>query len=265
MSQSDAALIQELRENLKNAFQDGNAVAAVAANYGYTYVDALKDVGNVAISLAGLPIKKAVEGIGALLSIAAKKTGKAGLDAALAVNAAAKAKGRYRGIILDNRKKIDDLKEKLNNDAIQTAVKEGVSFTQSLQSVGSNGSYKAADWVAFAAQCESRLKERSERASEKANNLFNEVYPALKEGLVGVFTTFLADIDTLEKFKGQLSAATVSVYEALAKDEKVVEALDGPNKDRAKAELTDIRKQVQETIDGFYNALKEGQAQMEES
>jgi hypothetical protein len=262
IEQSDSELIKTLEEDLKNALHDGAVASELMARFGYTYVDGLRDVGKATISLGASTLKALVGGIGLILGPAVKALTKKGLDAAMKANETAKEKQVYKNIILANRKKIDDLKEKINDNAIQTALKEGVSFAKSLRGLGSSGSYRGTDWDSFGAECENKLKSRAEPALDRAQHLFREVYPALQQGLVDVFSTLLANLENLEKFKGQLDPAVVAVYEALDKDEQVLDGMmdEGPNKVAAKAALRAIRQEVQETIQGFYDALRDAQS-----
>jgi hypothetical protein len=260
VEQSDTELIKKLEEDLKKAYEGGKLADELTARAGYTFIDGLNDAAKVGITVVGMGIKAAMNVIGVLLKPAVKSALDKGRTAMTNTLSAAKDKRLYKGLILDNKKMIDDLKDKINDGAIETAFTQGVSFAQSLRDVGSTGNYKAADWEKFGAECATKLKERSEPALERAEHLFKTVQPALIEGLSGAFATIASSIDDLEKFKGQLDAAKISVYEALAKDDQVLDSLDpSHNKDEAKAALQDIRKDVAETIQGFYDALKEAQ------
>jgi hypothetical protein len=260
IEQSDNELIKKLEEDLKKAYEGGKLADELIAREGYSFVDALNGVAKVGITVVGMGIKAAMHVIGVVLSPVVKTTLDKGRSAMTSTLSTAKDKRLYKGIILDNKKMIDDLKEKIDDRAIEGAFTQGVSFVQSLRDIGASGNYKASDWEKFGAECATKLKERSEPALERADHLFKTVEPALIEGLSGAFETIVNSIDDLEKFKGQLDAAKIAVYDALEKDDQVLDSLDpGNNKDEAKAALREIRDNVSETIQGYYDALKDAQ------
>ena len=169
-------------------------------------------------------------------------------------------KRAYKDLLIGNRKKIDDLKDKINDDVIKNSRQKAFEFADSLKGIGSNGDYKAADWETFAKQCREKLNSRSEPAIARAQYLYQTVRPAYIEGLTGAFATLAADPASLATFKGQLDDDTEKIYEALEKDEEVIRALrDGPTKTTAWATLKKIRDDVTAAIQKLKDSIKDAE------
>ncbi len=260
IGRNDADLIKQLEEDLKRAREDGRAADELAKS---TFGETNETMRQLAIQAAEKGATKVVSEIpliGEKLTPIANKAVEIVLGGSAKTRELARKKRAYKDILIGNRKKIDDLKEKLNDDCIKNVRQKGFEFADSLRGVGSTGDYKAADWESFAKECKERLKNRSEPAIERAQYLYQTVRPAYIEGLTGAFATLASDPAALATFKNELDEDTQKVYEALEKDREVIMALrDGSTKTTAWATLKKIMDDVTEAVKKLKESIKDAE------
>ncbi len=262
IGKNDDDLIKALEEDLKKAREDGRAAdELVRATFGETR-EAMRQLVTQAAEKGATKVVSEIPLIGEKVAPVANKAVETLLGGSEKTRDLAKKKRAYKDILINNRKKIDELQDKLNDKCIETALKEGVETAYSLRD-GATGDFKAADWTQFGSECAKRLNVRSDPAIDRARYLYQTVRPAYIEGLTGAFATLASDQESLAKFRSQLDEDTQEVYEALRRDEDVVRALrDGSTKTSAYATLMKIKNDVTEAVKNLNDKIKENEELM---
>ncbi len=263
IGKNDADLTKQLEEDLKKAREEGRvADELVRATFGETR-ETMRQLAIQAAEKGATKIVSEIPLIGEKLASIASKVVEKLLGGSSKTNELTRKKRAYKDILISNRKKIDDLKEKLNDESIKNVRQKGFEFADSLRGIGSNGDYKAADWEAFGKECKEKLQDRSEPAIEKAQYLYQTVRPAYIEGLTGAFATLASDPATLAALKNELDEDTQKVYEALSQDREVTKALrDGPAKTAAWATLQKIQDDVTEAVKKLRDSIKDSEEEL---
>lgn len=118
-------------------------------------------------------------------------------------------------ILLDRIKLLDDLKGKLNKDAIKAASETGQRTAESLYGLGRNSPYEARDWQEFGQDCKEKLQDESERSVTDADTLFEMLYNQLDELTEKSFETLSDDSSQWESWVEKIRESFDSIQEAL--------------------------------------------------
>jgi len=263
IAKNDDDLTKQLQDDLKRASDDGRAIdELVRATFGDNK-ETMRQLAMQAVEKGSTKVVAEIPLIGDKIAPYASKAVESVMGGSGKTRDLAKKKRAYKDILINNRKKIDDLKEKINDDNIKKVAQTGSDFADSLKGIGSTGDYKAADWESFAKECKDRLKARSEPAIAKAQTLYQTVRPAYIQGLTTAYATLASDPATLAAFKQGLDDDTQSIYEGLRLDHDVIGALrDSPTRTTAWATLQKIQDDVTNAIKTLKDAIKDAEEMM---
>ena len=261
IAKNDIELAKTFDEELKKARQEGAIIDEAART----------TLGENRDSIRGLVIRAAQEGattvvseiplIGKHLVGLASKLVEVAMGGSAKVREFGRKKRAIKDTILDNRDKMDKLRDALSEKAVEASSKNAYDIASSWRGNVSNGDYGATDWESFGNACKEIIKNKADPAMDKAKKLYAEVYPAFIEAIKKDFVTLLADPSALETFKGQLSDEATKLMDELTKDDQVILSLrDSDPKRTAAAEMAKIRDDVTNAI----KALKDSIREMEE-
>jgi hypothetical protein len=257
IGENDEALAKQLEEDLNKAREDGKVIGEASREYIGNVKDQAKELIIQAMEKAANKVVSEIPLVGEKLAPLGSKLVDAAANGDSGMRELRKRLQTLKEVVINNRKKIDDLKDKISDDNIRNTCRVGLDFADSLRGIGSNGDYRASDWERFANQCKERLKNRSDPAIEKAQHLFREVRPALVEGLTGAFATVLGNPDMLKQLNVEFDSMTKQVFEALNKDREVLQALkDSSVKQKGWETLLEIQNKVLESLKQLGATLK---------
>ena len=259
IGKNDDDLIKKLEEDLKKAREDGRvADEKIRIELGKATAH-VRELALQALEKGATKLVSEIPLIGEKIAGFADKAIEAIVGSSEKARSEGKNKAGYKDVLLKNRKMIEDVKTKIDDEAIGHVLKDGVSMAYSLKD-GATGDYKAADWARFGEECAKRLSARSEPAIGKAQYLYKTVYPAYIEGLAGAFASLASTPANLTALRDELDDETLKVFEALRQDDEVILALhDGPAKDTARKVLQKIRDDVAEAIKKLKDSIKDAE------
>ena len=257
IGQSDDDLIKKLEEDLKKAREGGGiADEAIRVSLGQTKAQ-MRELTLLAVEKGATKLISEIPKIGEKIAEPASKVIEVIIGSSEKTRTEGKNKAGYKDVLLNNRKMIEDVREKLNDEAIVHVLKDGVSMAYSLKD-GASGDYKAADWARFGEECAKRLNARSEPAIVRAQYLYKNVYPAYIEGLTGAFASLASTPANLTALRDELDEETLKVFEALRVDGEVIMALhNNPAKETARQVLEKIRNDVAEAVKKLKDTIKD--------
>ena len=248
-------MTKKLIEDLKSANSDGTAVNEMSRQVFSTLPEKVRDTTLLVTQKAAVKVVSAIPLLGKTVAPYADKLGDE-IRQAIALMAELKArKIAAKKILIENSKKIDEAKEKMDEKWIEQLVKNGCEFADSLRGAGSTGDYRATDWETFAKGVRERLTQRAEPVIEKSKNLFEAVRGAYVEGLAGAFVAIGGDKDAFPEFRKKLDAQIVAMFEEFKNDETLLDQLHGPTKDQALADLKDVESKLNDKMNGLREEL----------
>jgi DNA-binding ferritin-like protein len=257
IAKSDDDLIKKLEQDLKTAREGGQvADEKIRVSLGQTKMQ-IRELTILAIEKGATKLISEIPKIGEKIAEPASKVIEVIIGSSEKTRTEGKNKAGYKDLLLNNRKMIEDLREKLNDEAIVHVLKDGVSMAYSLKD-GATGDYKAADWARFGEECAKRLNARSDPAIGRAQYLYKNVYPAYIEGLTGAFASLASTPANLTALRDELDEETLKVFEALRVDGEVIMALHDPiARQTARQVLQKIRDDVEAAIKKLKDTIKD--------
>jgi hypothetical protein len=158
---------------------------------------------------------------------------------------AAKQKGTFKKIILQNIQLIQSAKDQLSEQWIEEVYKKGEEAARSLRDVGSRDDYRAADWQTFGEQCIRPLAERRDAAKEQSRKVFGELLPTFQEENSRAFAAVTSNPSVLADWKASMQTDFSSIDEALAKGNGIIDELaEGPYKQAARETFDELRNSI---------------------
>jgi hypothetical protein len=204
-------LIQDCNEELKKVLSDEKDVQQYVEGTFGAILDVLKK------TLVFLNAIRQIKNYRGQPSIPdqAKQTGELLAQSYSQASDAAKRKNALLKILLDRIKLLDDLKDKLNQSAIEAASETGQRTAESLYVTGRNSPYEAQDWLEFGRDCKEKLQDESARSVTDADTLFDLLYHQLDELTQKSFETLSDDPSKWENWEEQIGQSFDSIQEAL--------------------------------------------------
>lgn len=177
----------------------------------------------------------------------------------------AKQKRAIKQQILDNIQLLQNAKEQLSGEWIDTMNAKGTEFARGLQGIGRSGDYNAVDWANFAEECCKRLADSSERAKEQSKSVFEELLPTFIEENTRAFAALTDDPAQLADFKSDMQDDFKSLDEAFASEEETVNGLaEGPYKQAARETYDELRTIIAASLQLFVSSTKDAEDAMKE-
>jgi len=255
---NDVELAKTFEDELRKAREEGKVIDEAART---TFGETRDSARGMAIDAAKEGTTKVISEIpliGKHLLGVATKVVEVVMGGSAKVRELGRKKRAIKDTILINRDKMDKLREALSEKAIEASSKNAYDIAGSWRGNAGNGDYGANDWESFGSACKEIIKNKADRAMDKAKKLYGEVYPAYLEAIKRDFVTLLSDPSSLESFKGQLSDDAAKLFDELTKDDQVILALrDSDPKRTAAAEMAKIRDDVSNAIKALKDSIRE--------
>ena len=258
----DLELIGRCNEQLKTVRDGDKAVQALIE----------QNFGSMKTTLKNLTVTLVTKGVPALFSAFLKDRSSKDMvrdwGQTLAKNMdenlkAAKQKGDFKQIILQNIEFIQKTKDQLSEEWIEEIYKKGKEYSKSLSDLGENGDYKASDWEKFGQECIKRLAGRRDDAKQQSKMVFGELLPTFIEENNRAFAALTDDPSTLADWKSSMEDDFKSINDALSQGDAIVNDLaDGPYKQAARETFSDIRDQITVGYKLFLSGTKDAEDEM---
>jgi len=255
---NDVELAKTFEDELRKAREEGKVIdEAARTTFGETR-DSARGMAIYAAKEGTTKVISEIPLIGKHLLGVATKVVEVVMGGSAKVRELGRKKRAIKDTILINRDKMDKLREALSEKAIEASSKNAYDIAGSWRGNAGNGDYGANDWESFGSACKEIIKNKADRAMDKAKKLYGEVYPAYLEAIKRDFVTLLSDPSSLESFKGQLSDDAAKLFDELTKDDQVILALrDSDPKRTAAAEMAKIRDDVSNAIKALKDSIRE--------
>jgi DNA-binding ferritin-like protein len=241
---ADLEVINRCNEQLKTVRDDDHAVQAlIEQNFGSVRTS-LKNVAMTIVSKA-VPATFSIFAKDATTKQLIRDWGRDFTKSMQDYLQAAKQKGTFKKIILQNIQLIQSARDQLSEQWIEEVYKKGEEAARSLRDAGARDDYKAADWQAFGEQCIRPLAERRDGAKEQSRKVFGELLPTFQEQNNRAFAAVTSDPSALADWRSSMQTDFSSIDEALAKGDDIIgELAEGPYKQAARETLEELRNSI---------------------
>lgn len=254
----DAALIEECNAELQT-IKDGDEVIQ----------DALKD----AFPRITGNMREAISNIGQLVTTArtsgkftwaedfTNRAGKWLVDDFQQILEQAGRRGALKRRLLEYIQKIEQTKTAMGEWKITQTLDEATTALEALPQAADG--YEAIDWKEFTDKCKEALEKRRDQALEKSDDLFGELYSALKERTDTDFKTLYRDSNQYEAWNNEIGQLFEDIESALEAQQTVAESLaEGPFTQALKQILSNLRDMIKSTADEFGKEKEEVDKEM---
>jgi hypothetical protein len=214
-------LIQDCNEDLKKVLSDEKDVQKYVEGTIGAILDVLKKTGTFLYAIVKLERYAGVPPFGDQMSMLGDVL-KASYGQA--VDAANKKQALLK-ILLARLDLLEDLKSKLNKDAIKAACETGTKTAESLYVAGRSSPYEARDWEEFGKECKEGLQDERDRGVTDADTLFDMLYNQLDELTQESFEALSTDPAQWERWDDEIGKSFDSIQSALDQVETYTETL----------------------------------------
>jgi hypothetical protein len=250
-----ATLIEDCKQQVETIKDDDKVIQEAVRGIFPSITDSLK---TVAVIVAKIVWKK--EGPGApidqYVSFFAKDF--------MQTLEQARKRGALKRKLLGYIGQIEDTKEKMGDWKIDETFEDAKKGIGSLQD-GRDGDYEARDWIDFGDRCREALEKKRDDAKNRSQELFEGLYPVLRQQIEKDFKTLYFDPDKLEAWNNEIDQQFENIDSAIDAQDSIVESLaDGPVKQAAMQTLRTIRDIIKVSIDQFKELSEQSQKEMDE-
>jgi hypothetical protein len=247
-------LIKDCNEELKRVLGDEQDVQKYVEGTFGAMVDVLKKTVTFLIAIVQIARYKGQPSIPDHITMVGDQLKQ---SYAQAVDAANKRQALLQ-ILLNRLALLNDLKSKLNKEAIKAASEAGQKTAENLCVAGRNSPYDARDWEEFGKNCKEKLRDECERSVTDADTLFDMLYNRLDEETQKSFQALSIDPSQWARWDDEIGKSFDSIQSALDNVQKYTDTLaESKIKEGLNAALATSKAMIKSYIDDWKKTVNE--------